>query len=177
MKATFVTLMASLALTGCATDRASQAPPAPVATAKLANASGEQRGTVLVNQGGKGLRVSIFVEGMTAGTYAAHVHAVGKCAAPDFTSAGGHWNPEMRRHGSANPAGPHKGDLPNLTVGADGRGTVIYDVVGVTLDGPTNGLFDIDGASVIIHQAADDYRTDPTGNAGGRQACGVVVRG
>ena len=170
-----IAAMATLALAGCASDRVGTV-PAPVARAMLTNASGEQRATATFTPIRDGLRITVSADGMTPGVYAAHIHAIGKCDAPDFMSAGGHWNPAMRQHGKDNPMGAHKGDLPNLTVAADGRGTVSSDIVGVSLNGPTNALIDADGAAVVIHKAADDYRTDPTGNAGGRQACGVVPR-
>jgi superoxide dismutase, Cu-Zn family len=143
---------------------------APVATATLADAQGGAKGSAMVRAMGDGLHVDINVTGLAPGTYAAHIHTIGTCDAPDFMTAGGHWNPEGRQHGRNNPLGAHKGDLDNVTVGADGRGAVSGHVMGVT----AAQLLDADGASVIVHKAADDYRTDPTGNAGGRQLCGVL---
>ncbi len=110
--------------------------------------------------------LTIEATGLPAGVHGLHLHAVGRCDAPDFTSAGPHWNPTNREHGSENPAGPHLGDLPNLTVGPDGRG-------GVTLAVPP-GLLDGDGAALVIHAEPDDYRTDPSGNSGARIACAVL---
>jgi Cu-Zn family superoxide dismutase len=111
---------------------------------------------------------------MQRGTYAAHVHTVGACTAPDFTSAGPHWNPTGAQHGRNNPAGMHKGDLPNLSVGTDGRGSLEFLIAGAALRGGAAPLLDADGAAVVIHAQADDYRTDPAGNAGARIACGVL---
>jgi Cu-Zn family superoxide dismutase len=117
--------------------------------------------------------VRIEAAGLRPGTYGAHVHAVGRCDPPDFASAGPHWNPTGQQHGSQNPQGAHKGDLPNLMVGADGRGSVELVIPGVSLRGSRAPMLDADGAALVVHERADDYRTDPTGNSGGRIACGV----
>jgi Cu-Zn family superoxide dismutase len=173
MKHLPIVLVTALSLAACASttaDPSASAPPG--ATAALANASGERRGTANVTDAGGSLQINVATEGMTPGTYAAHVHTTGKCDAPDFMTAGGHWNPATRQHGRDNPMGAHKGDLPNIEVGADGRGSVSFTIPDATL----SELLDADGAAVVIHSAADDYRTDPTGNAGGRQACGVLAR-
>ena len=173
MKHLSLALAIALTLTACAT-RLPQTNLSmlPGATAALANASGEARGTATVTDSVGSLRIIVAAEGMTPGTYAAHVHTTGKCDAPGFTTAGGHWNPAMRQHGKDNPMGAHKGDLPNLVVGADGRGSVDFTIPDATLE----ALLDADGAAVVIHSGPDDYRTDPTGNAGSRQACGVLLR-
>ncbi|MFX5252908.1 superoxide dismutase family protein, partial [Acinetobacter baumannii] len=84
---------------------------------------------------------------------------MGKCEAPGFTTAGGHWNPTMHQHGKLNPMGPHQGDLPNLVGGADGRGTLTVTIAGATLE----GLMDADGGAIVIHEKADDLKTDPSG--------------
>ena len=110
------------------------------------------------------------------GAHAFHIHGVGQCEPPDFKSAGGHFNPGSLHHGFANADGPHAGDLPNLYVPEGGK--LEFEVLarGVTLGtGPTS-LFGANGSSLVIHQAADDYKTDPAGNAGARLACGVVVK-
>jgi Cu-Zn family superoxide dismutase len=108
---------------------------------------------------------------MPTGTHGAHIHTSGRCEGPDFMTAGGHWNPAGTQHGSLNPAGPHDGDLPNIIIGTDGRGTLGVTVAGGTLD----GLLDADGAAMVIHAAADDMTTDPSGNSGARIACGVFA--
>jgi Cu-Zn family superoxide dismutase len=97
------------------------------------------------------------------------VHAVGRCDPPGFESAGPHWNPTGREHGSQNPRGQHLGDLPNLLVGADGEGSFDLGIAGADL----RAMLDTDGAALVIHAGADDYRTDPSGNSGARIACGV----
>ena len=140
------------------------------ASATLRLASGQEVGRARVTEVAGGLRVTVDARGMPAGTHGAHIHAVGSCDAPDFASAGGHWNPTNAHHGSMNPAGPHQGDLPNLVVDSGGRGTIAGVVPGASMD----ALLDADGAAVVIHANADDLMTDPSGNSGARIACGVL---
>jgi Cu-Zn family superoxide dismutase len=118
-----------------------------------------------------GIRFTLDVKGLPVGTHGAHIHTTGRCDAPDFTTAGGHWNPTTAKHGSMNPQGPHEGDLPNLIVGSDGRGTLGITVPNATMA----GLLDTDGAAIVVHAGADDLMTDPSGNSGGRIACGVFT--
>jgi Cu-Zn family superoxide dismutase len=101
---------------------------------------------------------------------------VGKCDGPDFASAGGHFNPQSRQHGALNPQGPHAGDLPNITIGTDGKGRLESTTELISLLGGASVVFDADGSAIVIHAAPDDFRTDPTGNSGARIACGVIVR-
>ena len=162
----------SLLAVGCSTEMSSSAPSAGGAHASLADATGAARGSATFVETSGGLEVRISGEGLPAGTHGVHLHAVGRCDPPDFKSAGPHWNPMMKHHGRDNPEGAHAGDLPNLVVGADGRGMVRFTVP----QGSLSGLLDADGAAVIIHADADDYRTDPSGNSGGRIACGVIER-
>jgi Cu-Zn family superoxide dismutase len=115
------------------------------------------------------VRFTIDAMGMPPGTHGAHVHMVGRCDAPDFASAGGHWNPTAMKHGAMNPQGPHQGDLPNLVIANDGRGTIAATIPGATLA----ALMDADGAAMVVHAQPDDLKTDPSGNSGGRIACGV----
>lgn len=142
------------------------------AHASLADATGAPRGSASLVDTASGLEVRVSGEGLPAGTHGVHLHTVGRCDAPGFQSAGAHWNPAMKQHGRDNPQGAHAGDLPNLVVGADGRGTIRFTVPESSL----STLLDADGAAVVIHAGADDYRTDPSGNSGGRIACGVIVR-
>ena len=121
-----------------------------------------------------GVTARIDVHSMPAGTYAVHIHSVGRCDPPSFESAGPHWNPTSRQHGRLNPQGRHFGDLPNIMVDAGRSGSVEFAIPGAILRGPANALLDGDGASVVIHANADDERTDPSGNSGARIACGVL---
>lgn len=143
------------------------------ARATLAMADGADVGTAIASTAASGLTFTVDARNMPAGTYAVHVHTIGKCEAPKFESAGGHWNPTNKQHGRDNPQGAHYGDLPNLTISGRGTGSVSFTVAGATMD----GLFDSDGAAFMIHAKPDDYKTDPTGNAGDRIACGVFQRG
>jgi Cu-Zn family superoxide dismutase len=128
-------------------------------------------------QAGDSVRVRVEAAGLAPGAYGAHVHMTGRCDAPGFTTAGGHWNPTGQQHGKDNPQGMHKGDLPNLLVGANGQGSFEYTIPGAMLTGGMNPVLDADGAAVVIHASADDYRTDPSGNSGARVACGVLAGG
>lgn len=142
--------------------------------AQLVAADGSPRGSVRIIQVHGGISVSVQAENMPPGVHGAHVHAVGRCDAPDFASAGPHWNPTARQHGKENPAGPHWGDAPNLTIGADGRGMLEFEIPAAWVRRGDNPLLDGDGAAFVIHANADDYRTDPSGNSGGRIACAVL---
>ena len=159
---------------GAATLMAAAAPPSGRATADLIDTHGQTKGKATLVQHKDGIHVDVRGVGLPAGVHAVHVHTTGTCTGPDFTSAGGHWNPAMKQHGHDNPAGAHMGDMPNMTVVADGTGTLTTVIKNATLRGGKEALLDADGAAVVIHAAADDYKTDPTGNAGGRLACGVV---
>jgi Cu-Zn family superoxide dismutase len=112
---------------------------------------------------------------MSQGVHGVHLHMVGSCEAPDFESAGAHLNPEGREHGTQNPAGAHLGDLPNVTIGRSGAGTVSVTLPG-SRDAVLSRLFDADGTAVVVHASPDDYRSDPSGNSGARVACGVLTR-
>jgi Cu-Zn family superoxide dismutase len=191
MRRTLVVFASSLVLTACngeADTDQSAAPdvdviatggvedtamaPSTTATAPMRDASGHDLGTLTLSEEAAGITVSGTLTGMPPGTHAIHVHMTGRCE-PPFESAGGHWNPTNNQHGTENPRGPHFGDLPNLTVGADSTVTVQATTPGGTLRG-ANALLDADGAAVVVHAQADDYRTDPAGGAGDRIACGVV---
>ena len=106
-------------------------------------------------------------------THGVHLHAVGDCSAADFSSAGGHLNPQNNSHGSENQQGAHLGDLPNATVGPNGVGAV-SDVLRGEAAQVLGWIFDADGTAVVVHEGPDDYRTDPAGSAGARVACGVL---
>ena len=145
------------------------------AQAKLADASGKEVGVVDFRDTPNGVIVHAVFDGIAPGNHAFHVHAVGKCEPPTFDSAGGHFNPENHQHGFAVKGGWHSGDLPNITVPADGKLTI--DVLAPELsvsDDDDEKMLDADGAAVVVHEGVDDYTTQPTGNAGKRIACGVV---
>lgn len=150
-------------------------PPA-AGGATLRDASGRVVGSAIFLQQGRNVRILIDVKGLTPGTKAVHIHEVGQCEPSSFESAGGHFNPTKAEHGTSNLRGPHAGDLPNMTVEASGQGHLEVTTARITLEkGPTS-LFDSDGSSVVVHDAADDLRTDPDGKSAARVACGVITR-
>jgi len=172
---TAATLLGALALAGCASmggDSASTL-PAPDATAQLRDAQGADRGRVDIFKDGSGLKIEVVARGFAPGTYGMHIHTVGQCTPPDFASAGAHWNPTHAQHGRDNPMGAHHGDLPNLVVEAGEIGRASIQLVGTPLAGD-HGVLDADGAAFVIHAGPDDMKTDPSGNSGGRVACGVI---
>ncbi|RHW18923.1 superoxide dismutase family protein [Sphingomonas gilva] len=143
---------------------------APGARADVAMADATPAGAATIKEEDGGLKVSFMGQRLPIGPHAVHIHTTGKCDGPDFQSAGGHWNPENKQHGTENPAGPHKGDLPNMTVAGNGTGSILFTIPDTTLA----ALMDADGAALVVHADADDNVTDPAGNAGGRIACGVI---
>jgi Cu-Zn family superoxide dismutase len=164
----------ALLLAGCA--GMAPSPADTTARAELRNAAGQVVGTAQFTQVGGALRVLLEVQSLPPGTKAVHVHGVGRCEPPAFTSAGDHFNPLSRQHGALNPAGAHAGDLPNITVAPDGRGRLESTTELMTLLGGPTSVFDADGSALVVHAAPDDFKTDPTGNAGARLACGVITR-
>lgn len=118
----------------------------------------------------QGLRLMIRVHGLPPGVHGMHLHEVGLCDPPAFEGSGAHWNPAGRKHGHQNPEGPHAGDLGNLTVKADGKGSAEALIAKGTM-GPTPS-----GLAIIIHAKPDDEKTDPGGDSGDRIACGTIFR-
>jgi Cu-Zn family superoxide dismutase len=155
---------------------AAWAAPASAQTARAAlkDASGKDVGSATLTQTPGGVLIAVSVKGLPAGEHAFHVHAVGKCE-PPFTTAGGHFNPASKKHGLMASDGHHAGDMPNLHVPASGELMVEVMNADITLDkGKPTSVFDADGSALVIHANKDDYKSDPTGEAGGRIACGVV---
>ncbi|GAB4210095.1 MAG: hypothetical protein OHK0022_42470 [Roseiflexaceae bacterium] len=152
--------------------------PSPVgntsrASAEFKTSVGETVGNATLTQAADGsVRVQVQVRGLPPGEHAIHFHQFGQCA-PTFGAAGEHHNPFNTLHGNV-PGGPHSGDLPNMVVGADGTGSFDYTSRLVTLTPSDQTLLDSDGSTLIIHERADDYASQPSGNAGGRIACAVI---
>jgi Cu-Zn family superoxide dismutase len=151
------------------TEQASQA------TAELKDKDGKAIGVATFRESSGGVTVDVNVKGLTPGLHAVHVHAVGRCDAPAFTSAGGHFNPAQKKHGYKSPEGAHAGDLPNMLVAKDGTGRFEAFTDGMTLKPGATSVFDKDGSALVIHAGVDDNVTDPTGNAGDRAACGIIT--
>ena len=162
--------IAAAALTGCQTMGDEKA--APLGQATLYSADGRPVGTAKLVAAGDGVSLAATLSGLPPGTHAVHLHTTGKCDAPKFTTAGGHLNPAMHEHGKENPRGAHLGDLPNAEVAANGGASISADLNG-TKDALVALIYDTDDTAIVVHEKADDYRTDPTGNAGDRIACGV----
>ena len=160
---------------GCATGGATG--PAPGASAVLKDKAGQRVGQATLTETSDGLRIEVAGIGLPPGPKGIHIHAVGTCEPPDFVSAGAHFNPADRKHGRLNPDGAHAGDLPNLMVTSAGAATLDVTAKAATLkDGMSASLFGPGGTSLVIHAQPDDEQTDPTGNSGGRIACGVITR-
>ncbi|MCL6252030.1 superoxide dismutase family protein [Altererythrobacter sp. KTW20L] len=139
------------------------------AMATLLDADGNEVGTVTATGSGGGVTIDLTVMGLEPGMRGVHIHETGSCS-PDFSAAGGHWNPAGMSHGLESEGGQHAGDMPNLEVGADGTGTLSYML---SMEASFEGLMDADGSAFVIHAGEDDQTTDPSGNSGDRIACGV----
>jgi Cu-Zn family superoxide dismutase len=135
-------------------------------------------GTATLREGPSGVLLRLEVSGLTPGWHAVHFHEKGDCSDPKFASAGGHINhPAAKKaHGLLNADGPDMGDLPNIHVGADGKGQAEVFSSLVSLNGADGrpALLDADGSAIVIHAGPDDYVTQPIGGAGARAACGVI---
>jgi Cu-Zn family superoxide dismutase len=163
-----ILIASAAALAGCAAIEPRGGAPMP-----MINALGAPIGAVRAWQTAGGVSFHIEAAGLPHGVHGLHVHAVGRCDPPEFTTSGGHWNPADKKHGMNNPAGPHAGDLPNVEVAANGVLSATVTLPGATMA----GLLDADGSALVLHAAADDYKTDPSGNSGARIACAVIRPG
>ena len=144
------------------------------AHATLVDAKGTTVGEAQLQETPHGVLLQLALKDIPAGRHALHVHGAGKCEAPAFTTAGGHYAPDGRKHGLQSPEGPHTGDLPNIDVPASKALVTEQFVAHVTLKPGPRSLLDADGSAIVVHAGPDDHRTDPAGDAGGRIACGVI---
>ena len=152
-------------LAACSTVEPQGGAPMP-----LIGSSGQTIGTVRAWQTAGGVSFRIDARELPHGVHGIHVHPIGRCDPPDFSTAGTHWNPSGREHGMNNPMGPHDGDMPNITVAANG---VVQETV-VLPKASMGQLLDADGSSIMIHANADDYVSQPAGNSGAKIACAII---
>lgn len=143
----------------------------------LQNAQGQDAGTATLTAAVTGVRVRLTVKNLPAGEHGVHIHQVAKCDAPDFKSAGAHFNPDNKQHGLENPSGPHAGDMPNFKVKPDGTSNQAIIASNVNMNGASDphSIFANGGTALVIHAKMDDQKTDPSGNSGDRIACGVIM--
>lgn len=153
------------------------AKPKDAVVVPLKTSTGQDAGTATFSPMKKGgVEIKLKLENLPIGDHAVHIHEKPVCDAPDFKSAGGHFNPDGKKHGTMNPEGHHNGDLPqNVTISENHTGEATFKVKYLSLDPASpNWLYRNGGTSVMVHEKPDDMKTDPTGNAGNRIACGVI---
>jgi Cu-Zn family superoxide dismutase len=144
----------------------------------IKTSAGQDAGTATFRQLKDGkLSIKLNLKNLPFGQHAVHIHERPTCDAPDFKTAGGHFNPAGKQHGTMNPAGHHNGDLPqNVSIGEDHMGQASFKVDYLSMTpGDANNILANGGTAIVVHEKADDMKTDPTGNAGNRIACGVIT--
>lgn len=173
---TGILVLTSVLLAGCSFSSV-DADKGEMVEVSLMNSEGKQVGTASLSETSKGTHILLKAEGLTPGVKAIHFHETAKCEKPTFESAGSHFNPTGKEHGFQNQKGYHAGDLPNIEIAKDG--TVELETISpavVLTQGKSNSLLDADGSAIVIHESADDYKTDPAGNSGKRIVCGEIKK-
>jgi len=151
------------------------APSNQRAMAGLLDKDGKAVGSATISEDRVGVRVELRVTNLPEGEHGVHIHAFGRCEAPDFTTAGGHFNPLGKVHGKLSTTGPHAGDLGNIAVKKDGTGLLAFTTPHLSLaPGAATNPAAAGGLSIVLHAGADDEKTDPSGGSGARLACGVI---
>jgi superoxide dismutase, Cu-Zn family len=170
-----VVLVAS-GVVGCAGTWRDKPRDAHSASASLKNKDGQAVGLATFVETTNGVTIMVSANRLSPGPKSLHIHTVGLCEPPGFTSAGDHFNPDGKKHGRLGSGGPHAGDLPNIVIDAGGNGRVEITTRRVTLrSGTPRSLLGEKGTAMVIHAQEDDEKTDPAGNSGDRIACGVLI--
>jgi Cu-Zn family superoxide dismutase len=159
------------------TPAVAQGPAAPKEIkVPILSSTGQDAGSATFKTVKKGVKVKIELKNLEPGMHGVHIHQNAVCDAPDFKGAGGHFNPDGKKHGYMSPMGHHNGDFPNsVSIGEDHTGSATFVVNSISLDpSAANSLFSNGGTSIVVHAKADDEKTDPSGDSGNRIACGVI---
>jgi Cu-Zn family superoxide dismutase len=143
----------------------------------LTDAKGNNVGMAMISPAkGGGISIDLSLKGLPPGEHGLHLHEVAKCEPPTYKSAGAHFNPAKKKHGVLNPDGPHAGDMANFKVAANGTAQTTITNKNVTMDSGANSIYAGGGTALVIHQGADDMKTEPAGNAGDPIACGAITK-
>ena len=171
-----VGLAVAVGVAGAQSSQTEKKPTSSEVKVKLMNAQGQSAGTVTFKPVKQGVKMTVKLENTAFGEHGVHIHEHAVCDAPDFKAAGGHFNPTGKHHGFENPEGHHAGDTPkNVSVGENHKGEASFVLTDISMDpNLPNSIFSNGGTSVVVHEHADDEKTDPSGNSGNRIACGIV---